>query len=260
MAGCRTEYGGPGGHAQPMTLCFKLGHVAAARMPSRAVINERYLAAVARGEIDCPRENILLFHWLEPDVIHFNTTRIIHHSAIDGFELSEAEILGHKQLRQLLTFLRREIEGFEEATLFSVASHIGVRESRRVIGHQMLTREAFDERRKYDDAIARVCYCIDIHNPDGTGTEICAMPPDEWYEIPYGCIVAADCDNLLIAGRPISVDHAIHSSSRIMPPVMSIGQAAGMAAAMAYKAGCRRLIDLDGCQLRRALCAAGANL
>lgn len=258
-SGCRTEYGGPSGHAQPMTLCFKLGRVDVDRMPTRAEINEKYLAAVARGEIECKRENVLLFSWLEDDVIHFNTTRVVRHSAVNGAELSRAEILGHKQLRQFMSFLRREIAGFEQATLHSMGSHIGIRESRRVVGRTMLTREAFDNRSKYPDAIARVRYCIDIHNPDGTGTVIEQLPPDEWYEIPYGCIVAADMDNLLIAGRPISVDHAIHSSSRVMAPATTLGQAAGMAAAMAV-AGQSDPADLDGVRIREALRQAGANI
>jgi glycine/D-amino acid oxidase-like deaminating enzyme len=258
-AGCRTEVGGPTGHCQPMTLCFKLGHVDVARMPPRSEINAKYLAAVARGDIDCPRENVLLFTWIEPDVLHFNTTRVVKHSAVDGLALSEAEILGRRQMRQYLRFLRREIPGFEQATLFSVAHHIGVRESRRVVGRVMLRREAFTRCQKFDDAIARVRYSIDIHNPDGKGTEIEGLPEGEWYEIPYGCIVPADVDNLLVAGRPISVDHAIHSSMRVMPPAVSVGQAAGMAAAMALQQGCAPG-DLDGCAVREALRAAGANL
>ena len=259
MAGCRAEVGGPSGHCQPMTLCFKLGHVAVDRVPPRDVINTRYRAAVARGEIECPRENVLIFNWLEPDVLHFNTTRVVRHSAVDGKDLSAAELLGRRQLRQYLTFLRREIPGFEQATIRSIGHHIGVRESRRIVGRARLEREAFTARRKFPDAIARVSYGIDIHNPDGTGTEIEYMTPGEWYEIPYGCLLPADVDNLLVAGRPISVDHAIHSSMRVMPPAVSIGQAAGVAAAMAVQQGCLPP-GLDGCAVRDGLRAAGARL
>ena len=258
-AGCQIEVGGPSGHCQPMTLCFKLGRVDAERMPPRAEINARYTAAVARGEIDCPRENVLLFKWIEPDVIHFNTTRVIQHSAVDGKALSEAEIMGRRQMRQFLHFLRREIPGFEQATIHSIAHHIGVRESRRVVGHVMLRREAFTAHQKFPDAIARVTYSIDIHNPDGKGTEIEGMPANEWYEIPYGCIVPTDVDNLLMAGRPISVDHAIHSSMRVMPPAVSIGQAAGVAAALAVKQSCNPG-DVGGLVVRETLRQAGANL
>lgn len=257
--GCRTACGGPSGACQPMTLCFKLSCIDRARIPSREAINRAYREACARGEIDCPRENVLSFKWMQPDVLHFNTTRIIKHSGVDGIALSDAEIEGRRQLRQFLTFFRRAIPGFEQARLFSVAHHVGVRETRRVIGRQMLTRDAFFSRFKCPDAIARVAYAIDIHNPDGSGTEMETMPPGDWYEIPYGCIVAADSDNLLIAGRPISVDHALHSSMRVMPSSCSIGQAAGMAAALAVKQACIPA-DLDGKAVRLALRAAGARL
>ena len=85
------------------------------------------------------------------------------------------------------------------------------------------------------------------------------MPEGEFYEIPYGCIVPKDVDNLTVAGRPISVDHAIHSSMRVMPPAVSVGQAAGMAAAMAAKRGVTPAA-LDGREVRAALRQAGANL
>ena len=80
-----------------------------------------------------------------------------------------------------------------------------------------------------------------------------------FYEIPYGCVVAADCDNLTIGGRPISADAAIHSSFRIMPTAVSIGQAAGLAAALAVKNNTIPR-QLDGKLVRAELKKAGANL
>jgi hypothetical protein len=258
-SGCRCEEGGPSGHCQPMTLCFKLAGVDLARMPPRADLQRLYDEAKARGDIRCLRENVLWFKWYEPDVAHFNTTRVVQHRATNGVELSNAEIDARRQLREILAFLRARVAGFEQARLHSVAHHIGVRESRRVIGRAYLERPAFGSAAKFDDAIARVSYPIDIHSTTGSGTEIATLPDGEWYEIPYGCIVAADRDNLLIAGRPISVDHAIHSSMRVMPPAISVGQAAGMAAAMAVK---RHVTPaaLDGREVRTALRQAGANL
>jgi hypothetical protein len=258
-AGCRCEEGGPAGHCQPMTLCFKVAGVELSRMPPRAELQKRYDAAKARGDLHCPREDVLWFKWLEPDVVHFNTTRVIQHRATNAIELSDAEVEARRQVREILTFLRAQVPGFEQARLHSLAHHIGVRESRRVVGRAYLTRPAFRAAAKCEDAIARVNYPIDIHNPTGAGTEHENLPNGEWYEIPYGCIVAADRANLLIAGRPISVDHAIHSSMRVMPPAISVGQAAGMAAAMAV----RQHTDpatLDGKAVRVALRQAGAYL
>ena len=258
-SGCECEQGGPSGHSQPMTLCFKLNKVDRERMPERKQINRLYDEARERGDIECLRENILLFHWFEEDVIHFNTTRVIHRSGTSGVDLSDAEIQARQQVRQLLRFFRERVSGFEAAELFSMAHHVGVRESRRVRGQAYLTREAFEEKRKYPEAIARVRYTIDIHNPDGTGTEIVHMPAGEWYEIPYGCVVARDVDNLLIGGRPISVDHAIHSSMRVMPPACTVGQGAGVGAALAVAGGCAAA-DVDGVAVRDKLVELGAPL
>ncbi len=258
-AGCEIEYGNDDGHCQPMTLCFKLAGVDKNRMTDRNILNELYDSGKAAGEINCPRENVLWFDTLEDDVIHFNTTRIAMKSAINGLELSEAEIEGRRQVREYLTFLRKYAPGFEHTRIHSIASHIGLRESRRVRGIKYIGVEAFEQTQKFADAIAKVTYSIDIHNPKGSGTTIKQMPAGKWYEIPYGCIVAKDITNLLVGGRPISVDHALHSSCRVMPPACSIGQAAGTAAAMCLEQQLAPA-ELDGVMLRKKLKSMGADL
>lgn len=257
-AGCECEFGGESGFCQPMTLCFKLYNVNKELIPWKEM-TRLYNEAKERGEIECPRENVLMFHWFTDDVMHFNTTRVIKHSGINGSELSDAEILARKQLRQLIKFLREKVAGFEKAELHSMASHIGIRETRRVRGLAYVTREDFVNRKKFPDAIAQINYPIDIHNPNGTGTELIHMKGDEWYEIPFGSVVAKDIDNLLVGGRPISVDHAVHSSARVMPPACTVGQAAGVGAALAAAGGVAPK-ELDGVKVRAKLKEMGAHL
>ena len=258
-AGCEFEMGGPTGHCQPMTLCFKVAGVDVKRMPKGSEINRLYDQAKASGEVTNPREDVLLFHWFDEDVIHFNTTRVIHKSGVDGVELSDAEVEGRRQLRQMINFLRNRVPGFEKARLHSVAHHIGVRETRRVKGLAYITREDYVGCSKFPDAIARVRYFLDIHNPDGSGTERLHLPDNDWYEIPFGCVVAKDVTNLLIGGRPISVDHGVHSSMRVMPPACTVGQAAGLGAALAAR-GDANAHNVDGKQVRKILKESGASL
>ncbi|HCH86825.1 MAG TPA: FAD-dependent oxidoreductase, partial [Lentisphaeria bacterium] len=258
-AGCDYEFGNEDGFCQPMTLCFKLSHVDLSRTPARSEITRLYNEAKAAGRIDCPREDVLFFSDFDSDVVHFNTTRVIKHNATNAEELSDAEIIARKQLREYLAFLRSSVPGYEHAEIHSVAAQIGVRESRRILGLEYLTVEAFDRQARFKDAIARVNYPVDIHNPSGTGTEMRMLKPDEYYEIPYGCIVPPSVKNLLIGCRAISVDHALHSSMRVMPPVCSIGQAAGMAASMAVERGCAPE-ELIGEKVREALREFGANI
>jgi hypothetical protein len=58
----------------------------------------------------------------------------------------------------------------------------------------------------------------------------------DYYDIPYGCLVAADVDNLFVAGRCISAEHESQASLRIQQTCMSLGQAAGTAAALSVAA------------------------
>jgi hypothetical protein len=258
-AGCEFEQGGPSGHCQPMTICFKLGGVDRSKEFDRPSINEKYDKAKAEGRIDCVRENVLWFEWFDESVIHFNTTRVIHMDGTKGSDLSKAEIEARRQIREIVEFLRTDIPAFKNCYIHSIANHIGIRETRRILGKAYLEKNAFIEQKKFPDSIAKVRYAIDIHNPDGTGTELIHLQPGEWYEIPYGCVVAKDMENLLVGGRPISVDHAIHSSMRVMPPACTVGSAAGMAAAMAISQN-KKPGELDGVEVHNKLKEQGADL
>ena len=272
LAGCRFDMGDENGNCQPMTLCFKLGNVDIPHVDQgeslnlidpewRQKLNARYCEAVRSGALHCDREDVLLFPFKiqSGNIIHFNTTRVIKRSGVNGRELSEAEIEGRRQMREIFFWLRREVKGFEHAEIISMGVQIGVRESRRIHGVFTLKKEHFDLAAKFPDAVARSNYHLDIHSPDGSGTYRQHIATGEYYEIPYRCIVPADCDNLLIGGRPISADMAMHSSLRIMPTAISIGQAAGCAAAMAIEAK-RAPRKLDGTAVRRKLKQLGALL
>ncbi|MBV8283693.1 MAG: FAD-dependent oxidoreductase, partial [Candidatus Eremiobacteraeota bacterium] len=102
-------------------------------------------------------------------------------------------------------------------------------------------------------------YPIDIHNPSGTGTTTHRLQPGETYDIPYRCLVPVDREQLLVAGRCISTTHEALASTRLTPTVMTLGQAAGTAAALARK---RRVNvgDVDTAELRAALVADGVYL
>lgn len=247
------------GFCQPMTMNFRMANVDEDRMPDRNTINELYNAAKDRGEIDNPRENCLWFYTTRKGEIHFNTTRVVKLDATRAGDLTLAEETARKQVRQMIAFLQRDVAGFEQAHLSVLPAQIGIRESRRVVGDYELTLDDVLEARKFEDGIARGCYPVDIHNPSGTGTVIQHLPPGEAYDIPYRCLCPRGFDNLLIAGRPISSDHAAHSSHRVMPIAACNGEAAGVAAAMCVRNGSDiRGVDVQA--LRAKLKARGASI
>lgn len=260
LAGASVEKGREvDGHCQPMTLNFRMADVEVDRMPKADEITRLFLEAKRRGEIDCPREDVLWFYANQPGVIHFNTTRVLLKDATDPWELTEAEIEGRRQVQELVAFLKREVSGFENAYLQTTAPQIGVRESRRVVGEYVLTADELLAACKFDDCIARGAYPVDIHNPTGSGTIIRKLQPGEWYEIPLRSLIPLRLDNLLIGGRPISATHEAHSAIRVQPIAIAIGQAAGVAAALSAREAVNPR-QLDAGRVQRALERQGAHL
>jgi hypothetical protein len=260
MSGAHCEKGRPeDGLMQPMTLNFRVCKVDAARMPSREDFSSLFDTAKVEGRVECPRENVLLFVTTREGEIHFNQTRITQADGTSTEDLTRAEIEGRRQAWQILEFLRRDVPGFEQAEMLMSGPQVGVRETRRVMGEYVLTGEDVLSARKFPDCVARGSYSIDIHSPTGAGTVIKHLPPGESYDIPYRCLVPLGIENLLIAGRPISATHEAHSSLRIMPICIAIGQAAGTAAALCVKEGAAPRV-LDVSLLQSTLRSQGANL
>lgn len=125
-------------------------------------------------------------------------------------------------------------------TKFRMASIFdGRRESRRLIGDYILTQDDCIEGRRFDDAISYSGWALDIHHPEGIysgkkGPLYCAkavaLP-----SIPYRCIYSKNIDNLLFAGRNVSVTHIALGTVRVQNTIATLGQAAGTAAAMCIK-------------------------
>ena len=257
-AGAKVEIGRETDHAcQPMTTSFRMANVDAGRMPTGKEINLLYDEAKARGEVKNPRENVLKFKSVHPDVVHFNTTRVVGESSLDGWSMTDAEVQGRRQVDDMVRFLKKHVRGFENAYLMKMGAQIGVRESRRVMGKYVLTAEDVLEARHFDDGIACASYSIDIHNPTGTGTDIRRLKKGTYYQIPYRCLVPQGVDNLIVASRCISATHEAHSSLRVMPIVWAIGQAGGTVAAMCVK-GKISPVEVDADRLRKLLTEQGA--
>ncbi len=240
-SGCEVKMGREqDGLCQPMTLNFRIGDIDRDRVDrflDRAEydekVNKLYKELKGLGRIKNPRENVLTFPHLIDSIVHFNSTRVTEKSGVDVFQLTESEMEARRQMYELFIFMKENVRGYKNSQLLMSAPQIGVRESRRITGLYEIKENDLLEFRKFEDSIARGRYCIDIHNPSGTGTMIKAIPEGEYYTIPYRSIVPKDMDNLLIAGRAISTTHEAHSAIRVMPICASVGESAGIASAVA---------------------------
>jgi len=175
------------------------------------------------------------------------------------WDLSFAEWASRRQMRQIAEFLRRYVPGFEQSYVAQSGVQVGVRETRRVLGDYQLTADDVLAARKFDDAIARGAYPIDIHSPTGTGTVLKRLPPGEAYDIPLRCLMPRGTEGLIVAGRCISGTHEAHSSYRVMPIVMATGQAAGVCGALAARRGLMPR-EIAAAEVQRELARQGASL
>ena len=259
LSGCPTVLGRDGDHlCQPMTLCFRVGNVDTERFyESKNELQEKYKKRLSDGRFINPRENILVFRTPIPNVLHFNTTRVIKKDPTDPIAVSEAEIIARRQVFEIFEFIKENADGMENSYLMMTAAQIGVRESRMIVGEHILTEAECRAFTKFEDGIAACNYDIDIHNPEGSGTSHYYFPAGEYYTIPYRSLIPKGIDNMLVAGRCISSDHGAQASYRIMPVVCCIGEAAGSAIAMAVETGTDTMaVDIQ--RLRELLKKNGA--
>lgn len=261
LAGCDFQLGRESDSlCQPMTTCFRMSGVDLDLFTQeRPSLQELYKKKQAEGEITNPRENILVFFGVGEDVLHFNTTRVVKLNPTNPFDVSRAEVIARRQIHEMVSFLRENSKAFNESALISVAVDIGVRESRKLKGVHILTAEEIINCTRFEDSVALGNYDIDIHNPSGTGTSHRFFGDGEFYTIPYRCLLPKEFDNLLVAGRCLSATHEAQASVRIMPICCCLGQAAGTAAALAFRTG-KNTHTVDVATLQKRLVENGAVL
>ena len=123
--------------------------------------------------------------------------------------------------------------GFEDSYLIRSASALGVRESYRIKGKYTLTENDYIGRARFDDAVARADWYIDVHSATDGLVHMDKFNKGEYYEIPYRCLVNDYVLNLMTIGRCISTTFLVQASIRIQPTLIDLGDAAGRACAVA---------------------------
>ena len=134
--------------------------------------------------------------------------------------------------------------GFENWDLEWVGFLPGKRESRRYVGDVIVTEADLRSGGHFEDEIAYGGWPMDDHNPFGmekngdSNTASIMIPVDEPYGLPYRALYSKNIENLMFAGRNISVTHVALSSTRVMATCALRGQAMGTGAAIALRYGC----------------------
>jgi flavin-dependent dehydrogenase len=149
----------------------------------------------------------------------------------------------------VLAFLKSEYPNAFGAARVRAYGFPGIRQTRWIEGTKHLTVDEVRAGTRFDDAVARTAWAIEIHDrAEGIYWE--AFPPEHLHYVPFASMTPAEADNLVAAGRCIDADVAALSSVRVMGPCIAMGAAAAHALDLA---GAGSVHQIDIAALKRRL-------
>lgn len=216
---------------------------------------------------EAPRLNDALMYRIEfgeerpeaPFACDFGTNAVVWGPGVDPIDGTDAQQLTKAEidarLRVYEDFARKQAKTPElvDARVLETPPLLGIRQTRFVEGEYKLTAEDAIEGRRFDDVVA-ISSCAIIHYYGYR-----RYLEHEGYDIPYRALVPKAIDGLLVTGRCISSEQQPYESHRAMIPMMAIGQASGVAAALAARQAVQPR-DLDVALLQHELIGQGAEL
>lgn len=160
--------------------------------------------------------------------------------ALDGSVVSDltfGELKGRADAEVSADFLKNEVPGFKAAFLADTAVQVGIRETRRIVGEYVLTKDDVIGGRRFEDNICLSSWPLELWEEGAKEPRMVLLDEDLYYGVPYRSLIPKGINNLLVTGRAISTDHDALASARVMGVCMAEGQAAGTAAELAVKGG-----------------------
>ncbi|OGG53583.1 MAG: hypothetical protein A3F84_02690 [Candidatus Handelsmanbacteria bacterium RIFCSPLOWO2_12_FULL_64_10] len=218
LAGARFAKGDGDGRMLDVTMMFLM----------LGVDEARYLSE--KPKTDLPRRMGGVFTRLRPGELNVWGGAMPGIDGTDPWDLTRCENELRKQVVEWVEWARASRPGCESAHLALTSPQLGVRETRRIVGDHVMTKEEWK---------------AGVEFPDHIGYAY------EGKSVPYRSLIPQGVENLLVAGRCISTDHETQGPMRIIPPCMVTGHAAGEAAAQAVNDGATpRGLDVGRLQAR----------
>ena len=163
---------------------------------------------------------------------------LVHLAECDGTDpdsMTRHEIDGRRQAMHAIEALRRYTPGCSNVRLRNFGMTIGIRDTRKIDAAYNLTENDVRHEARFEDSIGIYPEFI-----DGYGVLILPMT-GRYMHIPYRSMLPKAIRGLLVTGRAIGGDRIAHAATRNMACCAVAGQGAGIAAALAVRAG----VELD---------------
>jgi FAD dependent oxidoreductase len=199
-----------------VTTVFRLGNVDTDEAERFALAEPQTFAALdrqAKRVIGGSWEH----WWLKtplPGVVWCNCPHMTGYDGLKVEDLTRADFEGRRRIYALVDFARANMPGFKDCFVVDVAPQLGIRQTRLLAGEYVVTKVDVMDRVYFPDTVAR-------------GRD---------YYTPYRSMLPREVEGLLVAGRHYSATQSAQKLSREIPPCMSMGQSAGVAAALALSA------------------------
>jgi len=247
------------GQHMPVSLVFALANVDVERLMAYLSDQKKSLNAILDEAVE---EGYAVAAWYSfdrttiPGVVSVNNGALREAGNLDATtarDLTLAERMGIEVAADFVRLARdKSIPGLEECYLMRVGSHVGVRDTRRLVGEYVVTVDDARTGTAFTDVVARKYGAIDAN-------QLFIGEMHSGFGYPYRSLLPKKIDGLLVAGRCGSASFLGHAAGKSMGNMMELGQAAGVAAALCSQAGTMpRTLDIG--QLQATLRGMGVHL
>ncbi|REG81805.1 FAD-dependent oxidoreductase [Marinomonas pollencensis] len=224
-------------------------------------VTENIIKANQSKEYDLPRHKIWMFPTTRPNELMVNATRLAGQdgrmlNVIDPQDFTEAEVFGRRQVREYTRFLKNFVPGCENVYVVDTGVEVGIRQTRSIVGVEMLTNNDVVNCRKRSDSICRTPWPIELHAGDRPKLHWLL---DDYYDVPFNTLIPIVGENIIVAGRCLSAEHEALASARVTAQCFEYGHAAGVAVVKAMNEK-RRIRDLNGEEIAAVMKQNGSAL
>lgn len=243
LSGAETVWGDENGKVQAATLALKIDNISLDADISPEAVEKAILQAKKAGIPYLTKEKGFIIQ-RSPGELGYVLLPSVIPTGLSGKDATEAEKNMRRQAHAYFKAFRKYMPGMGNIGLVETGPSIGYRETRRIVGKELLCQESILSALKTEEGIGRGCWIPEIHKDVNKMGQYHAFKSGDYYDIKLSVLQSVNRENLYGAGRNISADEIAFASARVMGTCFVTGHGAGVAAAMQALYGKTDIIEV----------------